>query len=90
MVDTSPNVLCRINKIRANMYEYFAQATRFVCLCACVCLSVHTYICTPLNTKTHTPSSTVKDRDYRVVEIRILKSGRRYQPKLIIHIISQR
>jgi len=38
----------------------------------------------------YTPSSTVKDRDYRVVESRILKSGRRYQPKLIINIISQR
>ena len=30
----------------------------------------------------YTPSSTVKDGDYRVVEIRILKSGRKYQPKL--------
>jgi len=38
----------------------------------------------------YTPSSTVKDGDYRVVEIRILKSGRIYQPKLIINIISQR
>jgi len=37
----------------------------------------------------YTPSSTVKDGDYRVVEIRILKSGRKYQPKLIINIISQ-
>jgi len=29
----------------------------------------------------YTPSSTVKDGDYRVIEIRILKSGRKYQPK---------
>ena len=36
------------------------------------------------------PSSIVKDGDYRVVEIRILKSGRKYQPKLIINVISQR
>jgi len=41
-------------------------------------------------TSIYTPSSTVKDGDYRVVEIRILKSGRKYQPKLIINIISQR
>jgi len=38
----------------------------------------------------YTLSSTVKDGDYRLIEIRILKSGRRYQPKLIINIISQR
>ena len=38
----------------------------------------------------YTLSSTVKNGDYRVVEIRILKSGRRYHPKLIINIISQR
>jgi len=37
-----------------------------------------------------TPSSTVKDGCYRVVQIRIMKSGRRYQPKLISNIISQR
>jgi len=30
----------------------------------------------------YTPSSTVKDGDCRVAEIRILKSGRKYQPKL--------
>jgi len=36
------------------------------------------------------PSSTVKDGDYRVVELRVLKSGRKYQPKLIINVISQR
>ena len=29
----------------------------------------------------YTPSCTVKDGDYRVVEIKILKSGRKYQPK---------
>jgi len=38
----------------------------------------------------YTLSSTVKDEDYRVVEIRILNSGKKYQPKLIISIISQR
>jgi len=38
----------------------------------------------------YTPSSTIKDGVYRVVEIRILKSGRKYQPKLIINIIGQR
>ena len=38
----------------------------------------------------YTPSSTVKDGDYRVAEIRILKIGRKYQPKLIIDVISRR
>jgi len=37
----------------------------------------------------YNPSSTVKDADYRVVEIRILKSGVQYQPKLIVNIICQ-
>ena len=38
----------------------------------------------------YTQSSAVKDGGHRVIEIRILKSGRKYQPKLIINIISQR
>jgi len=38
----------------------------------------------------YTQSSTVEDGNYRVVEVRILKSGTKYQPKLIINIINQR
>ena len=38
----------------------------------------------------YTPSSTIKDGEYRVVEIGILRSGRKYQQKLILNIISQR
>ena len=38
----------------------------------------------------YTLSSIVKDEEYRVVEIRILKRVKKYQPKLIINIISQR
>jgi len=37
----------------------------------------------------YTLSSTVKDGDYGVVEISMLKSGVQYQPKLIINTICQ-
>ena len=33
----------------------------------------------------YTPSSTIKDGEYRVVEIGILRSGRKYQQKLMIN-----
>ena len=38
----------------------------------------------------YTSSSTIEDGDYRVVEIRILKSGRKYQPTILINIVGQR
>jgi len=37
----------------------------------------------------YTPLSTVKNGNWRVVEIRKLKSGRKYQPKLMINFTGQ-
>jgi len=52
-----------------------------------ICLAYFIFNC---RVDIYTPSSTVKDGDYRVVEIRILKCGVHYQPKLIINIICRR
>ena len=78
------------SRYKTMMYTLEVGSTIFTNLRRHVGLGFHFDLNLNSRVDIYTPSSTVKDGDYRLVDIRILKSGVQYQPKLIINIFLSR